>query len=352
MENIENSKYELLAKFLAGETSEQENLELKTWLQVSEENQKVFDESKAAFDKTASYYRQSRFNAHSAWKNVQAQTGPIQSKIVPLKKNRKEVVAQFYKYAAVIVVALLLGTVGYYIGFKNRVPAVYNEIISANNQVLQEFVLPDGSMVALNANSKLTFPKKFNDDFREVSIEGEAFFDVKPNAEKPFVINAGNAQVKVLGTSFTVNAYPENDAIEVIVETGKVQVVNKNPETQENLGKIFLSPGEKGTLMIASNLLDKSVNSDPNFLSWKTHDLVFDKVPLGEVVRCLERTYHIEIELSEPELYDLLYEGHFDQKPADFVLDVIRLTFNLDLQGENEHYQLTSRKNRQQTEKS
>jgi len=347
MENIENSNFELLAKYLAGETNDLEDSKIETWLEASEDNRRAFEESKNAFEKAGTYYRMKRFDANSAWKNVQAQTDPSKSKSVPLRKFREEVATQFYKYAAVILVALLLGSVGYYIGFRNRVPAFYSEIISAEKQVLQEYVLPDGSVVALNSNSKLTFPGKFRDDVREVSIVGEAFFDVKPNPEKPFVINAGDAQVKVLGTSFSVSAYPENEAVEVIVETGKVQVISKDPEKQEAIREIFLTPGEKGTLISKTRILEKTLNTDPNFLSWKTHDLVFDKVPLGEVIGCLEKTYHIQIELSEPELGNLLYEGHFDQKPADFVLDVIRLTFNLDLTGDNEHFTLASRKNGQ-----
>ena len=178
-------------------------------------------------------------------------------------------------------------------------------------------------------------------------MKGKLFFDVKPNPDKPFVINAGDAQVKVLGTSFIVSAYPANETIEVIVETGKVQVINKNSDLQVSTDQFFLVPGEKGTLFIKNRTLEKSVNADPNFLSWKTHDLIFDKVPLGDVISCLEKTYHIQIQLTEPELSDLLYEGHFDQKPAEFVLDVIRLTFNLELKDENEQFTLASRKTTQ-----
>jgi transmembrane sensor len=124
-------------------------------------------------------------------------------------------------------------------------------------------------------------------------------------------------------------------------------VISNNTEKQTDSREVFLTPGEKGTLFTENQIIEKTVNTDPNFLSWKTHDLVFDKVPLGEVIRCLEKTYHIEIQLSEPELSDLKYEGRFDQKPAAFVLDVIRLTFDLDLTEENEHFVLASRINRQ-----
>ena len=347
MENIENSNWELVAKFLDGETNAQENSELEAWLAQSEENRKAFEESKKAFKKTDAYYRLNRFNANPAWEKVNAQIASLPEKTVSLKRNRKEVITQFYKYAAVIVLALLLGSVGYYIGFVNHGQAVYSEIISAQRQVLQEYVLPDSTVVTLNSNSKLTFPRKFEGDVREVSIEGEAFFDVKPNPEKPFVINAGDAQVKVLGTSFSVSAYPGKETVDVIVKTGKVQVISKNTELQTANREVFLIPGEKGTMFNKNKMLEKSVNTDPNFLSWKTHDLVFDKVPLHDVIQCLEKTYHIEIELTDPELNNLLYEGHFAQEPAEFVLDIIRLTFNLELTGEKEQFKLASRKTTQ-----
>ncbi|MCK3685364.1 FecR domain-containing protein [Maribellus sp. YY47] len=348
MENIENQARELMAKQLVGEASDREKAELEAWLEQAEENRAEWEESRKMLSKVDSYYQEKRFDTNAAWKNVHAQFVPTKKgTVVSLQKKRKEGIATFYKYAAILVVALLLGSVGYYIGFRNQIPAVYSEVISGENQVLQQYVLPDGSVIALNSNSKLTFPKKFKGDVREVSIEGEAFFDVKPNPEKPFVINAGETQVKVLGTSFNVSAYPGDETVEVIVETGKVQVIGKSTEKQTETAEVFLIPGEKGTFFTQNKTLEKSVNADPNFLSWKTHDLIFNKVPLSEVIRCLEKTYHITVDVAEPELNDLLYEGHFDRKPADFVLDVIRLTFNLELTGENEHYTLSGRKNDQ-----
>lgn len=344
MQNIGNSNWELVAKYLAGETNVCENSELEAWLAQSEENRNAFKQSQKVLVKTDAFYRLKQFNADPAWKNVSTQLASLPEKTVSLKGNRKEGITPFYKYAAVIVLALMLGSVGYYIGFVNRGQAVYSEIISAQRQVLQEYVLPDSSVVTLNSNSKLTFPRKFKGDIREVSIEGEAFFDVKSNPEKPFVINAGDAQVKVLGTSFSVSAYPGNETVDVVVETGKVQVVCKKTGSQAADREVLLVPGEKATLINRNKTLEKSVNTNPNFLSWKTHDLIFDKVPLRDVIQCLEKTYHIEIELSDSELNDLLYDGHFSRKSAEFVLDIIRLTYNLELTGEKDQFKLASRK--------
>ena len=347
MENIENLDPGKMARYLAGEATKREQLEMEAWLERSDENREELEQARKMLGKVDTYFQLKRFDANKAWKMVNAQTTPSQGKTVQLKKERKEVWTTLYKYAAVLVVALLLGAVGYYIGFRNQEPAYFSEIISADKQVLTGYVLPDGSVVALNSNSKLTFPRKFRGGVREVTIEGEAFFEVKPNPGKPFVIHAGNALVKVLGTSFNVCAYPEDETVEVIVKTGKVQVTNNQEIEPAEVKEVYLTPGEKGTMFKQNSLLGKSVNTDPNFLSWKTHDLVFDKVALEDVARTLEKTYHIRVDLSGPGLNGLSYEGHFDQKPADFVLDVIRLTFDLELTGDAEHYTLSSRKNNQ-----
>ncbi len=345
MEKIENFDWELVTKYLNEETNSQENAEMEAWLNQSEANREKMEKIERMLRKIDTHYQANTFDSDAAWSNVNTQISPTKVKSIQFSKKRKEVIAHFYKYAAIVLLAVLLGSVGYYIGFRNQNRAIYNEIISAENQVLNEYVLPDGSVVTLNNNSKLTFPKKFRGDIREVTIEGEAFFDVQRNPEKPFVINAGNAQVKVLGTSFSVSAYPGAETVEVIVETGKVQVISKNTELLTQNREVFLTPGEKGTFFTENEILEKTVNKNPNFLAWKTHDLIFNKVPLREVVENLEKAYHINITVTEPELNDLLYEGHFDQKPIDFVLDVIRLTFNLELSVENEHYTLSSRTN-------
>ena len=342
-ENIGNFDRVLLTKYLNNETTPQEKTEVEIWINQSDKNRSEMEACRKMLNKVDNYYKAKSFNASAAWNNVHSKIDPAQLKVIERKKQRKEKIAQFYKYAAILVVAILLGSVGYYIGFKDKMPVTINQIASAEKQILNEFVLPDGSVVTLNSNSELQFPKHFAGNTREVTIVGEAFFHVKPNPEKPFIINAGGTQVKVLGTSFNVCAYPETETVEVVVKTGKVQVIKKNGELSGTANKVFLVKGEKGTLYNNSNLLEKSVNTNPNFLAWKTKDLVFNETPLKEVIRCLEKVYHIEIQLAEPNLENLQLTAHFDKKPIDFVLDVVRLTFNLELTGENEHFKLSGR---------
>ncbi|MCF6356593.1 MAG: FecR domain-containing protein [Draconibacterium sp.] len=344
--NIEIINWTLLTKYLNNEITSDEKTEVENWLNKSDRNRAEMEKCRKMLTKVDSYYKAKSFNSNTAWKNVSSKIYPMQFKVVQRKK-RKEKIAQFYKYAAILVVAILLGGVGYYIDFRNEMPLIFSQTVSAEKQVLNEFVLPDGSVVTLNSNSKLKFPKHFADDVREVTIIGEAFFEVKPNPEKPFVINAGKTQIKVLGTSFNVSAYPETETVEVVVATGKVLVTRESENLLSENNRIFLIPGEKGTLFVKSNRLEKSVNSNLNYLAWKTNDLIFNETPLNEVVKCLEKVYHIEIQLVEPGLETLKLTAHFDKKPIDFVLNVVRLTFNLELMGENEHFTLSSRINKQ-----
>jgi ferric-dicitrate binding protein FerR (iron transport regulator) len=349
MEEKKNIKFfnrELLAKYLCNEVSSHEKLEVEAWLDQSEENREELEQSRKMLDNIDAFYKADSYNSVDAWQNVKAKITQPEMKVIQHKKFRKEVITRFYKYAAIIVFAILLGSAGFYIGFKNKITEVYSEIISTPNQVINEYILPDGSVVALNSNSKLVFPKHFKGNTREVTIEGEAFFDVTPNPEKPFIINAGNAQVKVVGTSFNVSAYPETEAVEVVVKTGKVQVISRNQENISNLSAVLLIPGEKGTFDKRSSIVEKSENTNPNYLSWKTHDFIFEDVPLSEVFECLEKTYHVNIQVNNPELNDLKLNAQFNKKSIDFILNVVELTFNLELSVDNEQYIFSNRTNK------
>lgn len=342
---IENLNWELLTKYITNEANDQEKAEIEIWLNQSDENRKEMENCKKMLRNIDGFYKAKNFDSKAAWKDVDIKIHPEKLKIVSRKKRRTERITQFYKYAAIAVIALFLGSMVYYLGFRNQTFWGSEQVVSAEKQLVNEFELPDGSVVTLNSDSKLEFPKQFASNVREVTIIGEAFFDVKPNPEKPFVINAGNTQVKVLGTSFNVSAYPENRTVDVVVTTGKVQVLRKNEDLLAEKSEVFLTPGEKGTFFTESNFLEKSINTDVNYLAWKTNDIIFNETQLNEVIQCLEKVYHIEIELAEPELANKVLTAHFDKKPIDFVLNVVRLTFNLELNEDNEHYTLMSRKN-------
>jgi ferric-dicitrate binding protein FerR (iron transport regulator) len=333
-----------LIRYLCDETNETQKAEVENWISQSEANHTEFERMKKMLAVADISFQTQKYDSVAAWNNVKSEIETSEDPVIHQVNSRNKLFVQFYKYAAVIVFALLAGTAAFYFGRQDSAVQL-TEVNATDKQVINEITLPDGSKVALNSNSKLFYPTEFTGETREVSIEGEAFFDVEHNPEKPFVINAGNAQVKVLGTSFNVCAYPETETIEVVVTTGKVQVSARNEMQNENIDEVFLSPGEKGTLYNSTRILEKSENSNPNYMAWKTHDFVFENIALGEVIACLEKTYHVTINVEENQLNDLVLNARFDKKSIDFILNVVKLTFDLELSSDDEHYTFSSRKN-------
>lgn len=285
------------------------------------------------------YFDLKKYPVEPAW-------GKVESRIHNRISSGNTIIRKFisnpmYRFAAAILIAAVLLVSGYEVFYNPSATEVMLELTTAN-KVLNTFTLPDGTLVTLNSDTKVFYPKKFGRKTREISIEGEAFFEVKPNKNKPFIIHAGKAQIKVVGTSFSVSAYPETKLVEVIVQTGKVQVMNKMAETLQT-EELILTPGDKGTLVYESKTLQKTTNQDPNFLAWKTHNLIFKATSLREVIDNLEKVYKVNISLADPKLNELLLTAQFNNYPLDFILKVIETTFKIEAQEIDGQYFLKAR---------
>lgn len=254
------------------------------------------------------------------------------------QKTPKTIFLRVLRIAAVVAITLAIGSTAYYMS-SNRLANRSSAEVTVDNLGLSQIELSDGTKVTLNRDTKINYPDKFGENAREVSIEGEAFFEVTPNPNKPFIIHAGEATVKVLGTSFSVNAYPGNDKVEVIVETGKVKF-SKLQANLKTTHEVILDPGEKGTYVNASKELSKCRNNDPNFLAWKTHKLIFSKTSLKEVIKQLNKVYRVQIETEDPGLDNLLLNAHFEKESLDFILKVISTTHDLKVEKKDGHYVL------------
>lgn len=186
-----------------------------------------------------------------------------------------------------------------------------------------ELVLPDGSIVWLNAGSKLTYSKNFGTANRDVTLVGEAYFDVKRMPELPFIIQTPAMQVKVLGTRFNVKSYPGERSSETSVIRGSVEVVPKQRPNE----KYVLRPNEK--LVVANTGQEKTSGQQPKALialssltyyrtdsvvvetSWVDNKLVFDNEPFADVALKMERWYGVTIEFRKQDLKDIHLTGSF-----------------------------------------
>lgn len=151
----------------------------------------------------------------------------------------------------------------------------------------QEVVLSDGTHVFLKKDSRLRYPQPFRGDSRDVELEGAAFFDVAHDPSHPFRIRAEETRVQVLGTRFMLSTL--NHQVELIVRSGRVRFRTENDPGLE------VGAGERA---LYTNVFVKSLNTDPNFDSWKTGLLIFDQTPLAEVIGALNRQYGVRIRMK------------------------------------------------------
>lgn len=269
----------LLAKALAGEASATEQAALEAWLASEpgartewEEMQRLWTGADELLATTP------RFNAGAAWDKVSAQTvkaTPHKALKIPLStapRARRITLPKWWRYAAmaaVLLVSILL-----------MKPAQGEKmLITVGKYDRHTVALADGSQVVLRKGTRLKHPRQFSGNNRRVSLDGEAFFEVTRDHERPFIINTDAAFVTVLGTSFNVQSGKAQTV--VTVATGKVEVMGKPSES------VVLAPGQRGT--VGGGQVKKELALGGNHLFWKTGVLEYNAVPLTDVVAEMSR---------------------------------------------------------------
>lgn len=250
------------------------------------------------------------------------------AKVVPLRTN-------LMKIAAAAIVILGLGIAGLYItgnGILSKKISVTTDI----NQKNLEVTLPDGSIVILNRETILSYRASFGKRDRRVFLSGEAFFDIEPDRVNPFIIDAGKAKVKVLGTSFNVITSNPDSAVEVFVKSGQVMLSdNSGNET------LLLDPGYVGT--IDSKISDKSLNKDPNYLAWNTGMLIYDGQTLDIVFRDLKRVYNLDIVADDPSILNEIWTAPINNQAQETIIRLICYSFNLGYKKDGNVYHLSKK---------
>ncbi|WP_242203086.1 FecR family protein [Aestuariivivens insulae] len=198
----------------------------------------------------------------------------------------------------------------------------------------KEVYLPDGSKIILNADSQLIYPKEFNDSLREVTLVGEAFFDIKRNIYKPFIVNSNNLKIRVLGTSFNVKSYSKDKKIETTLVTGKVELI-KDEETP-----IILAPSQKAVFYKKENKMEIEEVKSHDVVAWKDGSLIFNKTPLHEVAIDLERKYNVKININSQKLLNYEYTGTFDNLSIYEVLKVLTISSPIKYSVKNKEIKL------------
>ncbi|RBL89013.1 FecR family protein [Chitinophaga flava] len=229
--------------------------------------------------------------------------------------------------AAACIVLLGGASLGYRYQFDilDLVDPIPVETVTAHAFQVKQVILPDSSRVVLNANSEISYPKKFRGKKRQVHLNGEAFFDVVRNPSAAFTITAPHLQVKVLGTSFVMTDSSHIQAARVSVKTGRVAVsadVKGFPVTQLTANQELFYDEAGGVVNI-----NKHQDVD---IGWTNKQLVFNNVALSEVFREIENMFHVKINVRDTVINEMKFTGAFEPgDPLPDMLKVIALSYRL-----------------------
>jgi len=194
--------------------------------------------------------------------------------------------------------------------------------------------LPDGTQVRLNSNSHISYPEKFSDDTREVTLDGEAYFKVTHDATKPFIVHTGNTSTTVLGTSF--NVHSDQKAVTVTLVEGKVDVSTAT-------GVATLSPNQQAIIKSGSENINTQPVDVANYTAWTTNSLIFDNIPLSEVFATMENWYNVDIEVNSKALNDCIITARYENESLENVMNSLRFMLKVQYQI-NDHVVVVSGK--------
>lgn len=328
----------LLAKFLAEECDNSEKQLVSEWLSKSSKNRETMKEFEKLWEASGhSDFSEDVFDSNLEWVVLQHR---IEDETLNFNKksvNRSTwlslynpILPTLSKVAALFIVAAVVGLFfidRFYVEEVQPVEPAFNEI-SMDKGYRGGVTLSDGTKVYINSDSKIIIPKVFKSNKREVFLEGEAFFEVAKNPNKPFLIRTKGAIVEVLGTSFAVRNYPGDNIIQTVVSEGTVSFSSDNKSINNG---VILTAGNLGRLNLDNNEIKTEHVSDIDFyLSWKDGYLTFQNEKMKEVAKQLERKYDIEVVFDSKEIADMKLTAELRSRSLVRVLETISMSLKID----------------------
>jgi transmembrane sensor len=239
--------------------------------------------------------------------------------------------AALFKILYPVAASLLIITlfIGYFVIQNNDAPNLLQALILEKQKTpkgkQRHIILADGTHVWLNANSELKYAKNFlGKKNREVYLDGEAFFDVSENKEKPFIVHASGLSIKVLGTAFNVRSYADDHIVETTLVRGKVSIASAS---EDSIHQVTLLPNQQALFIKDSKTmaLEGAVNTE-NYIGWKDGWMIFDDKPFSYIKETLERWYDVSIIMEDEDSLTCTFSAKFKDKTLQEVLEIFRNT--------------------------
>ena len=296
---------ELIASYLTEGLDKNALDELKTWIVASAENRQYFIQQREIWFSAVNREAASVYNKDKAFENFRNR---VESRKKTQSTSRQGFsLSAIWRYAAVVAIMIAVGCISYWQGEVNVKDTFADISVEAPLGSKTKLYLPDGTLVWLNAGSRMTYSQGFGVDNRKVDLEGEGYFEVKRNEKVPFFVKTKDLQLQVLGTKFNFRDYPEDHEVIVSLLEGKVELNNLLRKEKEAV----LAPDERAVLNKANGLLKVESVTASNASQWTDGYLFFDEELLPDIAKKLERSYNVKIHIANDSLKTFRFYGNF-----------------------------------------
>jgi transmembrane sensor len=329
MQSNQQPSDELIARYLAGEASANERVEVESWANEREENATELKRLKQIFDSSSKHEHQT-FNTDAAWMKVKSRLTPDEVPVVQLhpKKSNKRWIALAAASIAILAGLFVIFNKG------NTAEIAYNQIVESGSSP-KEIVLPDSSIVMLKPQSTLRYVDGFTGNERRLLLEGSARFVVRKNPAKPFIVESRGAYVRVLGTTFLVeNSLHKNETV-VRVEEGKVLLSDEfTNQAKDDSSAVVLVAGKSGSINDEHKVQVQSIDPKEAAFSFD-QTIVFENTDLKSAIELLSKFFGKEIQLGSENIAKCRLTATFRHQGLPEILQIIATTFNLEVKEEN-----------------
>ena len=337
--NIEDK----IISVLTGQASQEELQEVRQWLSESDGNRKLYDDYAVIWETSRAVSRDDDYRPDLAWTSLRKRMKPERhssQQDIPIRK--------VMMVAAMVAVVFLAGmAVNQFTGktTNDQIQLMYTEYSSPYGSK-SKIRLPDGSVVWLNAGSTLRYSTDFNVHNREVYLEGEGYFDVKTNPDKPFTVHTSHLDIQAFGTAFNIKAYPEDATIVTTLEHGELKVNGRNDKSlymtlkpmqnvvyykngQTAVKQAITTNSTKTSSVKEKNVPVATVSDDVNislYTSWKDSEWLIESQTFGELAGSLERRFNIRMVFGSNELKNYRFSGTIRNETIEQVLNALTIT--------------------------
>ena len=312
----------LLIRYIVGDVNAEESASVEAWINASQENKGQFE----ALEKTWKHAENpfevepAQVDVDAAWRSVKGRMQDLSD----IEQKQMPTTRSLWFYASRVAAVLVMGLLIYAIyQFQSSIPETMT--LSSADSTITDNPLPDGTIISLNNDSEVVFPEDFEENERRVAMKGEVYFDVEPEPERPFIIEANEAVITVLGTAFNVKALEDDNAVEVLVEEGLVELSNA-----ERTQTAQLAVGEKGIYLRETKEVKKETEIDVESLFWLNKTLLFRDTRLSMVFTTLEKLYKVEINVENEDILDCELTAKFSNEKIEDIIEHISVIFELE----------------------